>query len=301
MWWWTVFQAKGDATGPPRKGDSKVSSNSVKKAEERKRHERRLSTSASVKQESVDRKREEEEAGSGARANPLPYFSHFPSALWTSIVTFILCRSDRRQGQSPGRWDTRQCWSWGRSGCVRWGQGEGCEVYRWSEERRGKAPQSWGVAREEGASPQCREQPLLAPQSQPNQPAPWVTPPELSQQEAWCSHICTDTSEFNTLHINPESPTVLLRTFHNVELTYWWLTETQQLVVVLSVSIILRAVYLGMCVHGACLLWQDERERQKQREHERELREEDRRRRNEVLRQREIEKMHREEAMRLER
>jgi len=49
------------------------------------------------------------------------------------------------------------------------------------------------------------------------------------------------------------------------------------------------------------LFWQEERERQRQRERERELREEDRRRRNEVLRQREIEKMHREEAMRLER
>lgn len=49
------------------------------------------------------------------------------------------------------------------------------------------------------------------------------------------------------------------------------------------------------------LFWQEERERQRQRERERELREEDRRRRNEVLRQREIEKMHREETMRLER
>jgi hypothetical protein len=88
-----------------------VSSNAVKKAEERKRHERRPSASASMKQESVDRKREEEEeeeASSGARANPLPCFPHLLLALWTIIVAFILCRSDGREGQRPGRWDGRQ-------------------------------------------------------------------------------------------------------------------------------------------------------------------------------------------------
>lgn len=77
---WLVFQAKGDATGPPRKGESKVSSNSVKKAEEKKRHERRLSTSAAVKQESVDKKKEEE-ANSGEHVNQsfsiFFYFSSF--------------------------------------------------------------------------------------------------------------------------------------------------------------------------------------------------------------------------------
>jgi hypothetical protein len=82
-----VFQAKGDATGPPRKGESKVSSNSVKKAEEKKRHERRLSVSASVKQESVDKKKEEE-ANSGDHVNPLPQFFLF--LLFGSLLTLLL-------------------------------------------------------------------------------------------------------------------------------------------------------------------------------------------------------------------
>jgi hypothetical protein len=106
---WPVFQAKGDATGPPRKGESKVSSNSVKKAEEKKRHERRLSTSATVKQESVDKKKEEEPANSGEHVNPRPYFSLFLlSVIVTHTAPFILCRSDRGEGQSPRRWDTCQ-------------------------------------------------------------------------------------------------------------------------------------------------------------------------------------------------
>jgi hypothetical protein len=50
-----AFQAKGDATGPPRKSDSKVS-----KGEEKKRHERRLSASIAMKQEPSDKKEEED-------------------------------------------------------------------------------------------------------------------------------------------------------------------------------------------------------------------------------------------------
>lgn len=59
-----AFQAKGDATGPPRKGESKASSGSVKKVEEKKRHERRLSTNV-VRQESADKKKDGDGADKG--------------------------------------------------------------------------------------------------------------------------------------------------------------------------------------------------------------------------------------------
>lgn len=61
-----ALQAKGDATGPPRKGESKgsSSSSSVKKVEEKKRHERRPSTNV-MKQESADKKKEGEGADKG--------------------------------------------------------------------------------------------------------------------------------------------------------------------------------------------------------------------------------------------
>lgn len=59
-----ALQAKGDATGPPRKGESKASSSSVKKVEEKKRHERRPSTNV-VKQESADKKKEGEGTDKG--------------------------------------------------------------------------------------------------------------------------------------------------------------------------------------------------------------------------------------------
>jgi hypothetical protein len=58
------LQAKGDATGPPRKGESKVSSSSVKKVEEKKRHERRPSANV-TKQESAEKKKEGEGADKG--------------------------------------------------------------------------------------------------------------------------------------------------------------------------------------------------------------------------------------------
>jgi hypothetical protein len=62
------LQAKGDATGPPRKGESKASSSSVKKVEEKKRHERRPSTNI-MKQESADKKKEGEGEGADKGEN----------------------------------------------------------------------------------------------------------------------------------------------------------------------------------------------------------------------------------------
>lgn len=67
-----MFQAKGDATGPPRKNESKVSGSSVKRAEEKKRHERRLSASVSAKQEASDKEeKRDREADLGEGLNPL--------------------------------------------------------------------------------------------------------------------------------------------------------------------------------------------------------------------------------------
>jgi hypothetical protein len=57
---WPAFQAKGDATGPPRKSESKVGGSSVKRAEEKKRHERRLSATVSAKQEASDKEEKRE-------------------------------------------------------------------------------------------------------------------------------------------------------------------------------------------------------------------------------------------------
>jgi hypothetical protein len=75
---WPAFQAKGDATGPPRKSESKVSSSSVKRTEEKKRHERRLSTSVAAKQEASDKEeKREREVDVGEGLNPFLLLSFF--------------------------------------------------------------------------------------------------------------------------------------------------------------------------------------------------------------------------------
>lgn len=113
-------------------------------------------------------------------------------------VLFMTCavgRRSRSEGGGHRRWNGDHD-GWGRrAGRVRWGQGEGYKRSGGRKEGRGKAPQPWGVTREEGTSAQRREQPLLTSQPQSERPSPWFTPPCVSQQKAWGPYICPDTSE----------------------------------------------------------------------------------------------------------
>jgi RNA recognition motif-containing protein len=206
----SVERAKGDATGPPRKGESKASTSSVKKVEEKKRHERRPSTNV-MKQESADKKKEGEGADKeGAEVKE--------EATDDGTATMVGAEGE----QAVSGEDKEKATKGAEGGKKEGGKRRSREVSRERREHRRSAE---------------------------------------SSHYSHHSHSPSSHRRGPRHHVSPSRrPGVL--TFAQIR---------------------------------------EERERQRQRERERELREEDRRRRNEVLRQREIEKMHREEAMRLER
>ncbi|XP_021921090.1 scaffold attachment factor B2-like isoform X2 [Zootermopsis nevadensis] len=206
----SVERAKGDATGPPRKNESKVSGSSVKRAEEKKRHERRLSASVSAKQEASDKEEKRDREAD---------------------LEVLEVKDEAAKDGTPSKMDGDQAVS--------------------GEDKDMPGKMTDGL-RKEGGKHQSRE----------------------VSRERRDRHRSAGSSHYSHHSRSPNSQRCGSRHL---------MSPSRKLGVLTFAQI------------------REERERQRQREHERELREEDRRRRNEVLRQREIEKMHREEAMRLER